>query len=127
VSFDYLNFDNTEDLAMEDIWYEIEGAYEVYGIGRCRFVLVHCCIALNIGLYLLAKNKCVPWPEEDVNDLGKELGMPEHFQASIEEIDRAGKYLSIMKMRSNDQEYAASILSKTLETFDWIRGEIGKE
>ena len=46
-----------EGTTMEDAWYELEGAYEVYGIGRNRFVLSHCRTAMFIAIALLVKKR----------------------------------------------------------------------
>jgi hypothetical protein len=112
---------------MEDAWYELEGAYEVYGVGRCRFVLVHCRNALIIGLHTLAKRLHVLGSKDVIEGLNEKVGMPENILTSCRMIDLAGRYGPVLKARSNDQEYAAMILSRTVEALDWIRGEVSKE
>jgi len=109
---------------VEDVWYELEGAYEVFGIGRCRFALIHCRTAMLMGLVLLAKNKGHSFTESGIDVLGRKLDMPERLIDSCIIISQAGRYETILKTRSDEQELAAIILSSTLETFEWIRNEI---
>jgi hypothetical protein len=111
---------------LEDAWYELEGAYEVYGIGRCRFVLVHCRAAMLIGLVLLAKKKGTDISEGRIESLGEKLGIPERLTRSCLDIDQAGSYGNILEKEPEDQERAATMLSKTLEVFEWIRSEIAE-
>ncbi len=113
-----------EDAVLEDVWYELEGAYEVYGIGRCRFVLVHCRTATLMGVVLLAKCKGLSISESGLAPLVRKLGMPVHLMDSCVKIARAGRYESILKIRTDEQEWAAAILNNTLETFEWIRNEL---
>jgi hypothetical protein len=114
-----------ENAVLEDAWYELEGAYEVYALGRCRFVLAHCRAAMLIGIILLARKRDIAWSESGIDVLGRTLGMPEQLLNSCMEIELAGKYGSILKKGRDDQEHTAAILSKTLEAFEWMRGEIG--
>lgn len=113
-----------EDAVLEDVWYELEGAYEVFGIGRCRFVLVHCRTAMLMGVALLAKNKGLPISERGLATTVQKLGMPTHLIDSCVNVARAGRYESILRGSLDEQELAATILSNTLETFEWIRNEM---
>ena len=112
------------EAVLEDAWYELEGAYEVYGIGRCRFVLFHCRMAMLIGIALLANRKGVPPYGSGIEAMVKDLGMPELMIDSCKDIDRVGRYHFILRKCEDEQQHAATILSKTLEVFEWIRGEL---
>ena len=116
-----------EGTTMEDAWYELEGAYEVYGIGRNRFVLSHCRTAMFIAIALLVKKRGGSPTDVGFEPLGKELGMPDDLIGSCMDIDRAGRYLNILKKEKDEQELAAIVLSKTLEAFEWIRGNLGTD
>jgi hypothetical protein len=109
---------------LEDAWYELEGAYEVYGIGRCRFVLVHCRVAILIGITLLANRKGVSRSECGIETMLREMDMPGDLIDSSSEIDRAGRYRFSHGENDDEQLQAAAILGKTLEVFEWIRGEL---
>jgi hypothetical protein len=111
------------DAVMEDAWYELEGAYEVYGIGRYRFVMPHCRKALLIGLALLVRKKGQPASGVGVGLL-KNLGMPENLIDHCIEIETFGRILTKEKYGGDDPERSATALSETLEAFEWIRGEI---
>ncbi|HEY3420298.1 MAG TPA: hypothetical protein VGK23_07080 [Methanomassiliicoccales archaeon] len=113
-----------KEAAMEDAWYEMEGAYEVYGIGRCRFVLLHCRMAMLIGIVLLANVKGIPLSEGGIERTARDLNMPKHLIDSCSDIDRTGRYPLLLKKREDEQQYAATILSQTLEVFEWIRAEM---
>lgn len=115
-----------KEAVLEDAWYELEGAYEVYGIGRCRFVLFHCRMAMLIGIALLTNRKGVPPSGSGIEGIVRDLGMPEHIVDSCMDIDRVGRYHFILRKCEDEQHHAATILSKTLEVFEWIRGELGK-
>jgi hypothetical protein len=115
------SLDNLSGAVMEDAWYELEGAYEVYGIGRCRFVLLHCRMALMIGASLLARMNGVPFSESGLEEVARSLGMPGDLVDSCMEVDRSGSYPLILKKRDDEQQYAATILTRTLEVFEWIR------
>ena len=54
----------------------------------------------------------------------QELGMPTHLIDSCVNVARAGRYESILRMDQDEQERAATILSNTLEAFEWIRNEM---
>ena len=112
--------------SMEDAWYEMEGSYEVYGIGRYRFVLPHCITALHICIVLLAKKKGRSLSDSGIDLLLKDLGMPVQLIDSFKEIDSAER-LYIQPIGQDDAESTATVLSKTLEVFEWLRGEIGQE
>ena len=114
-----------KEAVLEDAWYELEGAYEVYAFGRCRFVLFHCRMAMLIGIGLLANRKGVPSSGNGIEAMVKDLGMPEHIVDSCKDIDRVGRYDSILRKCEDEQQHAAAILSKTLEVFEWIRGKLG--
>ena len=120
-----LGLGDLESSVLEDAWYELEGAFEVYSIGRCRFVLVHCRTAMLISIVILAKRRGLPFLDGGIDLLGRRLGMPEQILESCGAIDQAGRYESILNTRSDEQEKAETILSKTLEAFEWIRGEMG--
>ena len=53
--------------------------------------------------------------------------MPDDLIGSCMDIDRAGRYLNILKKEKDEQELAAIVLSKTLEAFEWIRGNLGTD
>lgn len=110
--------------ALEDAWYELEGAYEVYGIGRCRFVLVHCRVAILIGMTLLANSKGVSRSEGGIETMLREMDMPGNLIDSSSEIDRVGRYRFNQGENDDEQQQAATILGKTLEVFEWIRDEL---
>jgi hypothetical protein len=112
---------------LEDAWYEMEGAYEVYGIGRCRFVLVHCRVAMLIGITLLAKKKGVSPSESGIEAMLREMDMPGHLIDSCLFIDQIGRYQFSHREKDDEQPQAATVLSKTLEVFEWIRGELGDD
>jgi hypothetical protein len=116
--------DEFQDAVLDDAWYELEGAYEVYGIGRCRFVLVHCRAAILMGLILLARSKGSYVPGMGVETLGRMLGMSESMLVSLLTIESDGRYRSILKGNAGDQEHAAAMLSRTLEIFEWMKGEM---
>jgi hypothetical protein len=109
---------------MEDAWYELEGAYEVYGIGRYRFVMPHCRKALLIGLALLVRKNGQPASGVGVGLLLKNLGMPENLVDHCVEIEDKGRILAVKKHDLDDPERSATVLSETLEAFEWIRREI---
>ncbi len=115
-----------EGAVLEDAWYELEGAYEVFGIGRCRFVFVHCRSALLISLVSLAKKEGFSISEGNIESLGRKLKMPQHLIDSCTAIEQAGRYEQILNKKIEDQECAEIVLSKTLEAFEWIRGEIAE-
>jgi hypothetical protein len=103
----------------------MEGAYEVYGIGRCRFVLVHCRVAMLIGISLLAKRKGISPSESGIEATLAEMDMPGNLVNSCLDIDRVGRYQFGHREKEDEQQQAATILSKTLEVFEWIRGGLG--
>jgi hypothetical protein len=115
-----------EGAVLKDAWYELEGAYEVFGIGRCRFVFVHCRSAMLISLVLLAKKKGFSISECNIESLGRRLKMPQHLINSCMAIEQAGRYEQILNKKTEDQECAEIILNKTLEAFEWIRGKIAE-
>lgn len=115
------------EAVLEDAWYELEGAYEVYGIGRCRFVLVHCRIAILIGITLLANRKGISQSESGIEAMLREMDMPCHLVYSCLEIDQFGRCQFSHREKDDEQQHAATILSKTLEVFEWMRGELGGE
>jgi hypothetical protein len=115
------SLDDLSEAVMDDAWYELEGAYEVYGLGRCRFVLLHCRNALMIGIYLLARRRGVPTTYNSMEQMTGSLGMPGDLIDASTEVDRSGSYPLILKERDDEQQYAAAILTKTLEVFEWIR------
>jgi hypothetical protein len=115
------SLEDLSEAVMEDAWYELEGAYEVYGIGRCRFVLLHCRMALMIGISLLARRKGVPLPERSMEEMAGLLGMPGDLIDSYTDVDHSGSYPSILKRREDEQQHAATVLAKTLEVFEWIK------
>lgn len=123
ITYDYESED-LDNAILEDVLYELEGSYEVYGLGRCRFVFIHCRMAMLIGISLLARKKGLSLSEGGIYLLGRMLGMPDRLLDSCLEIDRAGRYGSILEKRPDEQERAAIILCKTLETFEWMRREI---
>jgi hypothetical protein len=124
MSIDDLDWNELQNATLKDAWYELEGAYEVYSIGRCRFVLVHCRMAMLIGFALTARKKGFFLSEWEISALGQKLGMPEHLRDSCNAIDLAGRYRSFLGERSDDQEQAAYMLSRSLEVFEWMRGEM---
>jgi hypothetical protein len=87
-------------------------------------VISHCRTALLIGLGLLAKNKGLSASEVGIDPLLKTLGMPERLIDSFTEIEDLGRRPPFWRQLLDDPERAAAILSKTLETFEWIREEI---
>ena len=112
-----------ENAVMEDAWYELEGAYEVYGIGRYRFVISHCRTAIHIGLALLVRKKGRPASRIGTNVLNS-LGMPEKLIDHCIEIERLGGTFAFRECGMDDPERSAAVLKGTLETFEWIRAEI---
>jgi hypothetical protein len=52
--------------------------------------------------------------------------MPVQLIDSFKEIDSAER-LYIQPIGQDDAESTATVLSKTLEVFEWLRGEIGQE
>lgn len=115
---------DVEDAVIEDAWYELEGAYEVYGIGRYRFVMPHCRNALLIGLALLARNKGRSVSGTTIDQLLKDLGMPEKLIGHCLEIEDMGRTLAAKNDGEEGLERSARVLSETLEAFEWIKGEI---
>ena len=112
---------------LEDAWYELEGAYEVYGIGLCRFVLVRCRVAILIGISLLVIRKGVSRPESGIEPMLRDMEMPGYLIDSCLEIDRVGRYQFSQREKDDEQEHAATVLSKTLEVFEWVREEWGDD
>jgi hypothetical protein len=113
-----------DDAMVEDAWYELEGAYEVFGIGRYRFVLSHCRTALLIGIVLLMKKRGCNFSDQGFEMMGMELDMPHGVMDSCIEVERAGRFVTNQGNGRDDQEEAAMILSKTLEAFEWIRANL---
>jgi hypothetical protein len=119
-----MGLEEFEMAEMDDAWYELEGAYEVYGIGRCRFVLVHCRAAMLIGMVLLAKSRGLSISEMKEENMEWATDMPDNLREWCQDIDTAGRFGYFLKEGLDDQERAANILSRTLEVFEWIRKEM---
>ena len=113
-----------DDAVLEDAWYELEGAYEVFGIGRYRFVLSHCRTALLIGIVLLMRKRGSILPSMSIERMGTDLGMPVDVIESCIEVERAGRFSSHQGKGNDEQEEAAMVLSKTLEAFEWMRAKL---
>jgi hypothetical protein len=113
-----------DDAVMEDAWYELEGAYEVYGIGRYRFVMPHCRTAMLIALALLAKKKWRPMSGIRIDRLLNDLGMPEKLIGHCLRIEGKGRIRAAIRRDLDDPETSATALRETLEAFEWIRAEI---
>jgi hypothetical protein len=124
VCIDGFGLKELQNATLEDVWYELEGAYEVYGIGRCRFVLVHCRNAVLMGLSLKAKEKGLVGSEPGLERLMEELKMPEQLRNFCNMIEMAGRPGSLLKKGPDDQERASYMLGRSLEVFEWIRGEV---
>jgi hypothetical protein len=127
MSDDDQGLDDLKDASFEDAWYELEGAYEVYGIGRCRFVQVHCRTAMLIGLVLLAKKMGLPQHEGWSHLREGRFGMPDRLIDSCAKLEMSGRYVAALKERTTDQESAEAALARTLEVLEWIRSELGKD
>jgi hypothetical protein len=118
------SLEDLKEASMEDAWYELEGAYEVYSVGRCRFVMIHCRTALLIGIALLARKKGIPSSRNGVEVVAKCLDMPGNLIGAFMDVVLAGSYPMLLEKHEDEQQYTASILSKALEVFEWIRKEM---
>jgi hypothetical protein len=94
--------------------YEMEGAYEVFGTGRCRVVLEYCRIAMLMGIVVLVTNErsnIVQGMDKIHDQWSRNARVTSSFML---EIERAGRYHFLLQKNDLEQDLATTILTTTI-------------